>query len=854
MPNNVYGVGGLVSVQSGPILGNGAPPASFKGEVGQQWIDTSTSPRTIYIYNGATWSQNQLTLDTDGTFASASNSTASSSLAIKTYVDATASFGAPIASEVTQGIGFTASEAQVLARTANTATEAYFVCPEDLDAMFSSPSAIGDVAAGPATFSDLTADGTGAVSLTGNAASTLTNTSGDLTVDAQAGSLVLDSGEATADAVRIVASNAAGGLDVDGGTGGITIDSTGAVSIDAAGASNFSTSSGDLTFNNTSGAINVTSSEANSDSINVTSAGGMNIVATGAAGKDTVITNTNGSIHLTAGESVSDAINVDSSGGFDLDAAGQVNLTSSQNAADAIRLNASAGGIDIDAAGAAGEDITVDNAAGSITLTAGEAAADAVVITSTNGGMDLVAGGGAGLDTDITNTSGSVNITAGEAIATSMVLTSSAGGIDITAAGGAALDIDVTCTNGSVNITAGEAASDAFVLNASNAAGGVQIKAGTGGIAIGNEADTTPIGVGDFAPTASRTITIGGGTVVTAAVTDTIDIGPDGATTNADSVKTVNVNTGGVTTGQVLTNIATGTITSGTHTVGIQTGNAAAGTVATNLSTGTGTKTVNVGNADGLTTLNLDTVTLIADSVNANTSINTGTSTGTVSIGNAAAGAITVDSGAGISLDAATASNFACAAGDLTVDATAGSLILSSGESAADSIQIISDNGGIDISAAGAAAGEDIDITATGSSINLTSTEAVSDAIVISASDAAGGIVLDAGSGKVSVTGASLALTTAATQLQVEGGAATDFIGTATLVAGTVTVANTNIAATDRIFVQRNGVNASTTLGELDVSISAGASFTITSLITGTPGSTQTGDVSSVMYFIVRQL
>jgi len=100
----------------------------------------------------------------------------------------------------------------------------------------------------------------------------------------------------------------------------------------------------------------------------------------------------------------------------------------------------------------------------------------------------------------------------------------------------------------------------------------------------------------------------------------------------------------------------------------------------------------------------------------------------------------------------------------------------------------------------------------------------------------------------------NLLLPTAATQLQVQGGAATDFIGQATLVAGTVTVANTNIAATDKILVTREGVGASTALGVLDISITASTSFTITALQPGTPGSTQTGDVSIVNYFIVRQL
>jgi len=99
----------------------------------------------------------------------------------------------------------------------------------------------------------------------------------------------------------------------------------------------------------------------------------------------------------------------------------------------------------------------------------------------------------------------------------------------------------------------------------------------------------------------------------------------------------------------------------------------------------------------------------------------------------------------------------------------------------------------------------------------------------------------------------NVVLSSVATQLQMNGGAATDFIGQATLVLGTVTVNNTNIADADKIFVQREGVAASTALGVLDVSITAATSFTITALQPGTPGSTETNDVSVVNYFIVRQ-
>jgi hypothetical protein len=88
--------------------------------------------------------------------------------------------------------------------------------------------------------------------------------------------------------------------------------------------------------------------------------------------------------------------------------------------------------------------------------------------------------------------------------------------------------------------------------------------------------------------------------------------------------------------------------------------------------------------------------------------------------------------------------------------------------------------------------------------------------------------------------------------LQWKGGAVTDFRGTGVLTAGTQTIANTNIATGDMIFITRTAVNASTTLGEFTYTISNATSFTVTSVIVGTPGSTQTGDVSSYAYIIVR--
>lgn len=277
-----------------------------------------------------------------------------------------------------------------------------------------------------------------------------------------------------------------------------------------------------------------------------------------------------------------------------------------------------------------------------------------------------------------------VTLLSGAAAHTLAVGSASAGAITVDTAAGISLDgatasnftvtgaadLTIGSTAGGLDLSGGEAAVDAISLDASNGAGGITIAAGTAGLIFGNQADCTTIDLGNQAPGASRTITIGGGTVIVAATTDTIDIGPDGATTNANSIKTVNINTGGVTTGQILTNIASGTVTSGTHTTELATGNRAAGTMALNVMTGTGTKITNLGNADAGTTLNIDAVTLINDSINAATSINTGSSTGAVTIGNAAAGAIGIDTDAAFTINADDASTINVSAGTLDLDAS----------------------------------------------------------------------------------------------------------------------------------------------------------------------------------------
>lgn len=164
----------------------------------------------------------------------------------------------------------------------------------------------------------ITIDSTGAISIDGAASSNFAVTGAgiDLTLDSAAGQLILTGGEAAANAVRIQADDAAGGIDVDAGTGGIIVDTTGVISLDSAAASNFTvTGAFDLSLISTLGSVNISGGEDAADAIVISAgAGGIDILATGAAAQDIDIVNTGGSVNITATENVSTAIVINASG------------------------------------------------------------------------------------------------------------------------------------------------------------------------------------------------------------------------------------------------------------------------------------------------------------------------------------------------------------------------------------------------------------------------------------------------------------------------------------------------------------------------------------------------------------
>jgi hypothetical protein len=114
--------------------------------------------------------------------------------------------------------------------------------------------------------------------------------------------------------------------------------------------------------------------------------------------------------------------------------------------------------------------------------------------------------------------------------------------------------------------------------------------------------------------------------------------------------------------------------------------------------------------------------------------------------------------------------------------------------------------------------------------------------VAIGSATAGSTLILDAATGVDCQT--NLVLSTPSTKLEVAGGLPTDFIGRDILAGGTVTVANTNIAANDKIFLSVELPGG--TQGFLSYAINAGVDFTITS--------TNALDTSTVAYFIVRQI
>lgn len=183
--------------------------------------------------------------------------------------------------------------------------------------------------------------------------------------------------------------------------------------------------------------------------------------------------------------------------------------------------------------------------------------------------------------------------------------------------------------------------------------------------------------------------------------------------------------------------------------------------------------------------------------------------------------------------------------GQIYLHAVLGDVLIESSGTTADAINLTS-SGGIVASSSG----DDISVTATGYSINLEATESVSDAIVIQASGAAGGIILEAGS-------SGIAIGNQAACPVIDLG---DFVPTSsrliTVAGGTVTT-----AVTDRVDIAVDGVSTNAgavkqvdiasgnvLLGTSTVNINSGTAASGTSTVnisTGTGGGTKAVNIGN---------
>jgi hypothetical protein len=374
-------------------------------------------------------------------------------------------------------------------------------------------------------------------------------------------SILMSSSGTGADAIKITSSDVAGGLDIDAGTSGVAVDTTGAISLDSAAASNFTvTGAFDLTASSTLGSVIVAGGEAVVDAVQ--------IKATDAAG----------GIHLDSGTG---GISADTTAGFSIDGATASNVTVTGTQA-----------------------LTVNNTGGQLVLQSGQTAAtDAVRIYASNGsgGIDIDSGTGG---VDILS-QGLVSIDAtGAASNFSLATSGTAQDLTISVTGNTDSSLFLTST--------GTSTTDAIRVNAS--AGGIDIDAvgqvnfdttdTVNGIFIATNTPAVPVTIG----TATSTTTISGNLIVsgvtTTVNTETLlvednlivinsgggELGNDGGIVIRRNQIPVDVGTGGDVSSDTGTGIISSTLQSGTATSTLWT--IAGGTNITLTTVGTGTFSV----------------------------------------------------------------------------------------------------------------------------------------------------------------------------------------------------------------------------------------------------------------------
>ena len=499
--------------------------------------------------------------------------------------------------------------------------------------------------------------------------------------------------------------------------------------------------------------------------------------------------------------------------------------------------------------------VNIGTGAGARTITVGNiTGATALVLNSGTGGIALAS-----------TTSGDITLNSADT-----VLIDSAGVLELNSSAGViGIGNDAVAQN--INMGTG-AAQRVITIGNSTSASQVVINSGTAGINIGTNAVAMNVSIGNQTGASAVAIDSGTGSItIGTAVAKTITIG------NVTGATAVNINAGSGGSLITTTNSALGLV-SGTGTVSISADAAATtiniGTGAAVVKTisigGTGANVIRIGDTQTGGSLSigaaLTTGTLVLGSTAAGTGTVTlagGTGAQTINIANSTGGK-TINIGAGAGANVITIGSVTGASGIAMLVGT-GNYSLDGAATSTYTFAPSTTSGTINFGGTGANTGTATILGGTGAqTINIANstggktiafgTGAGANAITIGSTNTTSATVLQAGSGDVRVTSANLRIATTGKGLQIKGGAATDFVGSGTLSSGTVTILNTNIATGDLIFLSRIAAGASTTLGVLSYTISNATSFTVTSLILGTPGSTQTGDVSTFAYQIIRPL
>jgi hypothetical protein len=297
------------------------------------------------------------------------------------------------------------------------------------------------------------------------------------------GYINIDSSLADNNAIRISASDTNGGIDINAGFGGITVDTTNTISLDAASASNFTTTLGNLDLEATDagsgGLINIDAdagvnigsdasanatntpivnigSSANSKTITIgnmtgtttvnvlTGSGGFNVdTATGGTisldamasacnftinttgdGQDlnlAVLGSTNSSIILTSQGTGADAIKLDTVGGLTVDAVSGITMSSGSSAS--FSMVGGSGGVLINTAGGSGGAIGLGNFTGGDMFIGNAAVARTITFGNSTGATTVnLASGTGGFNVD-TATGGPISLDATGSISNFTVTT-----------------------------------------------------------------------------------------------------------------------------------------------------------------------------------------------------------------------------------------------------------------------------------------------------------------------------------------------------------------------------------------------------------------------------------------------